>query len=183
MRFKSDVENKDRVFHTDLNGFQVGCSTAAALSGHTHAHTPTWSGRERDGRRKREPLTRYRAIDKSTDFTRQVEVLLFNRLRLGVCMQYGVDRSLKCASSPSPPLPSPYLPSNQLIRRKTQDKLPLQGNFYPIPSLAQIEDERVRLSLHTAQPLGGASLKQGVRTCGCVRVCNMLPPSSQCTPP
>lgn len=40
-------------------------------------------------------------------------------------------------------------------------KLPLQANYYPIPSTAYIEDSTLRLSLLTGQPLGGSSLSSG----------------------
>ncbi|XP_004364269.2 mannosidase 2 [Capsaspora owczarzaki ATCC 30864] len=49
----------------------------------------------------------------------------------------------------------------QMIRRKTQSKLPLQGNYYPMPSLAFLEDESIRFSVHSRQALGCASLKEG----------------------
>jgi alpha-mannosidase II len=48
-----------------------------------------------------------------------------------------------------------------LVHRKTQSKIPLQGNFYPVPSMAQLEDKNTRLSLLSAQPLGGAALEEG----------------------
>ena len=50
----------------------------------------------------------------------------------------------------------------QLIRRKTHNKLPLQGNFYPMPTMAMLQDKNARLSLVSAQPLGVAALKKGV---------------------
>ena len=49
----------------------------------------------------------------------------------------------------------------QLTRRKTYNKLPLQGNFYPMPSMAILQDANHRLSLCSRQPLGVASLKPG----------------------
>ncbi|XP_014248714.1 alpha-mannosidase 2 isoform X2 [Cimex lectularius] len=49
----------------------------------------------------------------------------------------------------------------QMIKRNTLKKLPIQGNFYPMPSAAFIEDSRVRLTLLTAQPLGVAALHPG----------------------
>ena len=49
-----------------------------------------------------------------------------------------------------------------MTRRKTYDKLPLQGNVYPMPTMAYIEDDRLRLTLLVGQPSGVASLKAGV---------------------
>ncbi|XP_068208106.1 alpha-mannosidase 2x-like isoform X1 [Palaemon carinicauda] len=49
----------------------------------------------------------------------------------------------------------------QIIRRTRYNKLPLQANYYPIPSQAFIQDQEYRLSLLSAQPLGGSSLKSG----------------------
>lgn len=49
----------------------------------------------------------------------------------------------------------------QIIRRRTLDKLPLQANVYPLPSAFFIQDVDTRLTLLSAQPLGGSSLKQG----------------------
>ncbi|KAL9231358.1 hypothetical protein vseg_006595 [Gypsophila vaccaria] len=50
----------------------------------------------------------------------------------------------------------------QMSRRETYDKIPLQGNYYPMPSLAFIQglDGR-RFSVHSRQSLGAASLKNG----------------------
>ena len=50
----------------------------------------------------------------------------------------------------------------QLVRRKTVSKLPLQGNFYPMPTMALVQDANHRLSLLGAQSQGVASLKQGL---------------------
>ena len=49
----------------------------------------------------------------------------------------------------------------QLVRRKTVDKLPLQGNFYPMPTMALVQDHTHRLSVLSAQAQGVASLQQG----------------------
>uniref|UniRef100_A0A8C6MGW6 Alpha-mannosidase n=1 Tax=Nothobranchius furzeri TaxID=105023 RepID=A0A8C6MGW6_NOTFU len=49
----------------------------------------------------------------------------------------------------------------QIQPRQHHPKLPLQGNFYPMPSQAYIQDSRHRLTLHTAQALGVSSLESG----------------------
>lgn len=49
----------------------------------------------------------------------------------------------------------------QLIKRRRLEKLPLQANYYPVPSAMFIEDANMRLSLLTGQPLGGSSLATG----------------------
>lgn len=49
----------------------------------------------------------------------------------------------------------------QLVRRQRLKKLPLQGNYYPVPSQIFIEDEHMRLTLLLGQPLGGSSLESG----------------------
>nr|CAA54732.1 putative golgi alpha-mannosidase II [Drosophila melanogaster] len=49
----------------------------------------------------------------------------------------------------------------QFIKRRRLDKLPLQANYYPIPSGMFIEDANTRLTLLTGQPLGGSSLASG----------------------
>ena len=46
----------------------------------------------------------------------------------------------------------------QYIKRKNYKKLTLQGNVYPMPSGAFIQDSTKRLNILTAQPLGVASL-------------------------
>lgn len=48
-----------------------------------------------------------------------------------------------------------------MVKRKYLSKIPLQGNFYPMPSAAFIEDASHRLSLLSAQSLGAASLRPG----------------------
>lgn len=50
----------------------------------------------------------------------------------------------------------------QMSRRETYDKIPLQGNYYPMPSLAFMQGSNGRrYSVHTRQSLGVASLKEG----------------------
>ncbi|XP_071670000.1 alpha-mannosidase 2x isoform X6 [Patagioenas fasciata] len=49
----------------------------------------------------------------------------------------------------------------QIQPRRYQRKLPLQANFYPMPTMAYIQDARSRLTLHTAQALGVSSLASG----------------------
>jgi len=48
-----------------------------------------------------------------------------------------------------------------MIRRKTYDKLPLQGNVYPMPTMAYIEDDYTRFTILSSQPSGVACLKSG----------------------
>ncbi|GAA0139932.1 glycosidase [Lithospermum erythrorhizon] len=50
----------------------------------------------------------------------------------------------------------------QMSRRETYDKIPLQGNYYPMPSLSFLQGSNgQRFSVHTRQSLGVASLKDG----------------------
>lgn len=48
-----------------------------------------------------------------------------------------------------------------MIQRTRFHKLPIQGNFYPMPSAAYIEDDKTRITILTGQPLGVSSLRQG----------------------
>ncbi|CAF4454062.1 unnamed protein product [Rotaria socialis] len=56
----------------------------------------------------------------------------------------------------------------QMIRRKTYDKLPLQGNVYPMPTMAYIEDDYMRLNIMAGQPSGVACLKTGKSSTCCI---------------
>ncbi|XP_064192799.1 alpha-mannosidase 2x isoform X3 [Anguilla rostrata] len=49
----------------------------------------------------------------------------------------------------------------QIQPRRYLKKLPLQANFYPMPTMAYIQDSQSRLTLHTAQALGVSSLENG----------------------
>uniref|UniRef100_A0A0N5CCI8 Alpha-mannosidase n=1 Tax=Strongyloides papillosus TaxID=174720 RepID=A0A0N5CCI8_STREA len=49
----------------------------------------------------------------------------------------------------------------QIIKRKRLRNLPIQGNFYPMPSTIYIEDRRKRLTLLGNQPLGCSSQEEG----------------------
>ncbi|EFJ05441.1 hypothetical protein SELMODRAFT_228, partial [Selaginella moellendorffii] len=49
----------------------------------------------------------------------------------------------------------------QAVARKTYDKIPLQGNYYPMSSLACLQGHGHRFSVHSRQALGAASLGNG----------------------
>lgn len=76
-----------------------------------------------------------------------------------VCQQAGEGWSCPRGWCPStePPDPIPW----QIQPRRYQQKLPLQANFYPMPTMAYIQDMQSRLTLHTAQALGVSSLGSG----------------------
>lgn len=48
-----------------------------------------------------------------------------------------------------------------MSERKRYDKIPIQGNVYPVPSLMYIQDKVTRFNVLTGQPLGGISSKSG----------------------
>lgn len=47
------------------------------------------------------------------------------------------------------------------IKRKRFQKLPIQANYYPMPTSIYIEDKTSRLSVLTSSPLGCSSLQDG----------------------
>lgn len=49
----------------------------------------------------------------------------------------------------------------QWIKRQRFEKLPIQANYYPLPSGIFIEDAKYRLSVLSGQALGGSSLRAG----------------------
>jgi len=49
----------------------------------------------------------------------------------------------------------------QMIRRRRYEKLPIQANFYPLPSMGYVQDKSTRMSLISSQPLGGTSAASG----------------------
>lgn len=48
-----------------------------------------------------------------------------------------------------------------MIKHKTLDKLPIQANFYPMSTMAFIEDDHYRFSVLSGQSLGMAALDVG----------------------
>ena len=49
-------------------------------------------------------------------------------------------------------------------KRKYRSKLTLQGNVYPMPSMAYLQDKQHRVSVLSAQSLGCANLVAGTHT-------------------
>ena len=54
------------------------------------------------------------------------------------------------------------LNGHTIQHRKFKKKLPAQGNFFPMPSTAFIQDSSTRLSLLGSEPHGVASLAEGL---------------------
>lgn len=48
-----------------------------------------------------------------------------------------------------------------MIKRQKFEKLPTQANYYPLPAIGYIQDEKTRLTVVTGQPLGAASMAPG----------------------
>ncbi|OXU30485.1 hypothetical protein TSAR_013555 [Trichomalopsis sarcophagae] len=48
-----------------------------------------------------------------------------------------------------------------MIKRQRFAKIPTQGNYYPLAAAGYIEDERIRMSIITGQPLGASSMSSG----------------------
>ncbi|KAG1662157.1 Alpha-mannosidase 2 [Nymphon striatum] len=49
----------------------------------------------------------------------------------------------------------------QIVKRTRMNKIPLQGNVYPMPSAAYIEDQSIRFTVLSGQSLGVASMNTG----------------------
>jgi len=49
----------------------------------------------------------------------------------------------------------------KMIKRKRYNKIPLQGDIYPMPTTVYIEDTKQRLSVLSGQPLGATSPRSG----------------------
>lgn len=47
-------------------------------------------------------------------------------------------------------------------KRRTQNRIPIQGNIYPMTTQVFIEDDMFRVNLLSAQSHGVTSLQQGV---------------------
>lgn len=50
---------------------------------------------------------------------------------------------------------------HQILRRRRLSKLPLQANYYPMPTIAYIQDASSRFTIVTGSPLGCSSLRPG----------------------
>lgn len=48
-----------------------------------------------------------------------------------------------------------------MIKRQRFTKIPVQGNYYPLAAGGYIQDDHVRMTILTGQPLGAASLSSG----------------------
>ena len=51
--------------------------------------------------------------------------------------------------------------SSKMIRRRRNERLPLEGNFYPMAGSVFVEDATKRVSLLAHQPLGVGNLRPG----------------------
>lgn len=51
----------------------------------------------------------------------------------------------------------------QMIRRKVYEKMPLQGNVYPMPTMSYIEDDYLRFTVLASQSSGITCLKSGIK--------------------
>ncbi|RZC36724.1 alpha-mannosidase 2 [Asbolus verrucosus] len=49
----------------------------------------------------------------------------------------------------------------EVLKRKRFHKLPIQANYYPMPSMMYVEDKTTRLTVLTGSPLGTSSLREG----------------------
>lgn len=49
-----------------------------------------------------------------------------------------------------------------MSNRRRYNKIPIQGNVYPVPTLMYIQDKVTRFNILTGQPLGGISPKSGI---------------------
>ena len=91
-----------------------------------------------------------------------VRISIENSVDLKTYSQYDIDFGMRISSTiRSKDLFYTDLNSLQMAQRR---RFPgkISANFYPMTSLAYIEDRQQRLSLHTAQPLGVSSLRSGM---------------------
>lgn len=49
----------------------------------------------------------------------------------------------------------------QMIRRQRFSNLPIQANYYPLSAAGYIQDDKLRLTVITGQPLGATSMASG----------------------
>lgn len=94
----------------------------------------------------------FRAGEKALEIRNLVDIGDMSNTETVMRMQTGIDSKETFYTD---------LNGFEYIKRKRFAKLPIQANYYPIPSGIYIEDDAVRLTLLTAQPLGGSSLESG----------------------